>query len=56
MPDERTRIIDRANRVLQQSRTLRRLANELQQESRDLKSYAKRAGPAPSRQKGAKKR
>jgi hypothetical protein len=41
MPDERKQIIDRANRMLQQSRTLRRLADELQQESRDLKTSAK---------------
>jgi hypothetical protein len=40
MPDERKVIIDRANRMLEQSRTLRRLANELQQESRDLKASA----------------
>jgi hypothetical protein len=41
MPYDRKLIIDRANRMLQQSRTLRRLADELQQESRDLKASAK---------------
>ena len=45
MPDERTRIIDRANKMLKQSRILRQLANELQDESRDLKASAKAVRP-----------
>lgn len=40
--DQRRIIIDRANRMMKQSRTLRRLANELQQESRDIRGSAKR--------------
>ena len=36
------RIIDRANRMLKQSRTLRRVADELLGESRDLRVSARR--------------
>jgi hypothetical protein len=56
MPDERKTIIDRANRMVVQSRTLRRLADELLQESRDLKASAKRDGHAAKAPTSAKKR
>jgi hypothetical protein len=36
------RIIDRANRMLKQSRTLRQVADELLDESRDLRVSARR--------------
>jgi hypothetical protein len=56
MPNERKTIIDRANRMVVQSRTLRRLADELLQESRDLKASVKRDGHAAKAPKSAKKR
>jgi hypothetical protein len=56
MPDDRQKIIDRANRMVVQSRTLRRLADELLQESRDLKASANRDGHAAKAPKSAKKR
>jgi hypothetical protein len=39
--EERRTIIDRANRMLRQSKTLRKLADELRQESNDLRVTAK---------------
>ena len=56
MPDDRQKIIDRANRMVVQSRTLRRLADELLQESHDLKASAKPDGHAAKALKSAKKR
>jgi hypothetical protein len=40
--DDRRQILDRANRLLQQSQTLRRLADELLQESQDIRAAVKR--------------
>jgi hypothetical protein len=43
MPDEgRRTIIDRANRMLRQSKTLRKLSEDLLQESRDIRKGAKK--------------
>jgi hypothetical protein len=56
MPDERQRIIDRANRILEQSRILRRLAGDLQQESRDLKASAKAVRPTNNRRRSRKQK
>jgi hypothetical protein len=42
--DDRQRILDRANRLLKQSRILRKMADELVQESRDIRTSAKRVG------------
>jgi hypothetical protein len=39
--DERRIVLDRANRMLKQSRTLRRLSDELLKESNDLRAAAK---------------
>jgi DNA-binding transcriptional LysR family regulator len=39
--DARSRILDRANRMLNQSRTLRKLANELRDESGVIRAGAK---------------
>ena len=47
---DRARIIDRANRMLKQSRTLRRLADELRDESGVIRRSAK----ALPRKKGSK--
>jgi hypothetical protein len=44
------RILDRANRMLKQSRTLRRLSDELKQESADIRWSVKHAN-----EKNAKK-
>jgi len=38
MPDSRRTIIDRANRMLRQSRALRRLSDELLKESKDIRA------------------
>ena len=44
MPDDSRRtIIDRANRMLRQSKTLRKMSNELLQESNDIRRAAKPA-------------
>ena len=37
---DRKRIIDRANRLVRQSKTLRKISDELLSESRDLKAAA----------------
>ena len=43
MPDEgRRTIIDRANRMLRQSKTLRKMSEELLHESRDIRRSAKK--------------
>lgn len=44
MPDdqERRTIIDRANRMVRQSKTLRKLSDELLQEANDLRAVAKK--------------
>ena len=54
MPDDsdRRRIIDRANRMVRQSATLRKLADELLQESDDLRTTAKKI----ERRRGARKK
>ena len=41
---DRKRIIDRADRMLKQSRTLRRISDELLSESRDIRNSAERVG------------
>jgi hypothetical protein len=50
---ERKRIIDRASRMVRQSRTLRKVADELLKESQDLRESAnelpKRSGPRKRR-------
>ena len=56
MPDdgepERRRILDRANRMMKQSQTLRKLADELLQESQDLRqSVRSQRRKEPSRSK-----
>jgi hypothetical protein len=38
MPDDRRTIIDRANRMLRQSRALRQLSDELLKESKDIRT------------------
>ena len=38
-------VLDRAERMVKQSRILRKLAEELMQESKDLRASAKRTGP-----------
>ena len=53
MSDEQERrvIIDRANRMLKQSQTLRKLSDELLEEASDLRRSAKRITPkTPTRQ------
>jgi len=40
----RKRILDRADKMLKQSRTLRRVSDELLAESRDIRMSAPRAG------------
>ena len=58
MPKDKRRriIIDRADRMLEQSRTLRTLANELRQESADIRreatNLARRAQNATRSRKG----
>jgi len=42
---DRRRIIDRANRMLKQSQTLRKLADELLDESRDIRQSARHRTP-----------
>jgi len=52
MPDDgRRTIIDRANRMLRQSRTLRKLADELLQESKDIRRAEKAGKPAQRRKR-----
>ena len=51
---DRKTILDRANRMLRQSRTLRRLSDELHQESNDLRSSVK--SPKTKRTNSRKKR
>jgi hypothetical protein len=48
---ERRRIIDRANRMLRQSRALRKLADELRQESSELRVSGKRITKPHTRKK-----
>ena len=51
MADESRRIIiDRANRMLRQSKTLRKMSDELLQESNDIRRSVKRARPKHRRQ------
>jgi hypothetical protein len=45
--DARRVVIDRANRMLKQSQTLRKLADELLEESRDLKASVKPKAKPP---------
>jgi len=51
---ERQVIIDRADRMLKQSRTLRKLSDELLEESRDIRSSMKNA--AEEKEKPTKRR
>ena len=41
--DEHSRILDRANRVLRQSRTLRKLSDELLDESNEIRAAVRKA-------------
>jgi len=41
--DEHSRILDRANRMLRQSRTLRKLSDELLEESNDIRAAVRKA-------------
>ena len=49
--DARRVVIDRANRMLKQSQTLRKLADELLEESRDLKASVKPKAKHPRKGK-----
>jgi hypothetical protein len=49
--DERRIVIDRANRMLKQSRTLRKLSDELLKESNDLRATAKDTKPKKARRR-----
>ena len=52
MPDDRRTILDRANRMVRQSKTLRKLSEELMQESNDIKARLNVKGkPANRRRK-----
>jgi hypothetical protein len=52
MPDDRRTILDRANRMVRQSKTLRKLSEELMQESNDIKASLNVKGkPANRRRK-----
>jgi hypothetical protein len=52
MPDDRRTIIDRANRLVRQSKTLRKLSEELLQESHDIRgSLNAKRRPAKPRSK-----
>jgi hypothetical protein len=56
MADEHRRvIIDRANRLLRQSRALRKMSNELLQESRDIRSSMKLIAAKSGRKKRARR-
>jgi hypothetical protein len=57
MSDNETRrtVIDRANRMLRQSQTLRRLADELLRESNDLRTTAKDIKPKKSTRSRARR-
>ena len=63
-PDDTARrvIIDRADRMLKQSRSLRQLSEQLQKESRDLKResddlrVSAKTNPTKRRRSGSKKR
>jgi len=48
---ERRRILDRANRMLRQSETLRKLSDELLSESNDLRNTVKRRPKKRTRKK-----
>jgi hypothetical protein len=52
VPDEKRVIIDRANRMLRQSKTLRKLSEELLQESHDIRDSANQLKPKRQRPKG----
>jgi hypothetical protein len=54
--DNRRTIISRANRMLRQSKTLRKLSDELFEESKDLRSAAKDTKRKKSRRGAHKKR
>ncbi len=41
--DEHSRILERANRMLRQSRTLRKLSDELLEESNDIRAAVRKA-------------
>jgi hypothetical protein len=56
--DTRQTIISRANRMLRQSRTLRKLSDELLEESKDLREAAKdtkrkKSRPGPRRKRSS---
>jgi hypothetical protein len=55
MPDDRRTILDRANRLIRQSKVLRKLSDELLQESDDIRGSvndAKRKPAKPRRKRG----
>lgn len=54
--DNRRTIISRANRMLRQSQTLRKLSDELLKESKDLRSTARDTERKKSRRRARKKR
>jgi hypothetical protein len=54
--DDRRTIISRANRMLRQSKTLRKLSDELFKESKDLRSAAKDTKRKKPRRGAHKKR
>ena len=54
--ENRQTIISRANRMLRQSQTLRKLSDELLKESKDLRSAAKDTKRNKSRRGARKKR
>jgi hypothetical protein len=50
MPDEeRRKIIDRANRLLKQSKDLRKMSDELLQESKDIRDAIRKRKPRKRR-------
>ena len=53
--EARRTVIDRANRMLRQSQTLRKLADELLEESKDLRTSAKKIKPKKSTRGRARK-
>ena len=55
---DRKRILDRANRMLRQSRTLRKVSDELLEESHDIRTSVtpKTAADKPSRSRSRKRR
>jgi len=53
--ESRRQIIERADRLLKQSKTLRKLSDELLSESHDIRAATKELGNRKARQGGRKK-